>query len=185
MGVVKLTMRTWPGNLIDPETRLAIITKLFHKGPMTVKQLADDIGLSSPTILRHVELLVEGELLKEVQVSEEKKAFKRERYYDITFPIWSVIDQKKMQPFYEKIGEKIAITIKEHIAELRDAFEGTELRGKGWCFDDPDIYYEIMSSATCTIPRKALERHGLKPLPETTSNKWGVFGEEVVEDASS
>jgi len=171
-------MIRWPGKLIDGETRNAIITKLFYKGPMTVKQIADEIGLSPTTILRHVEILVGGELLKEVKVPEEEKAFKREKYYDVTFPIWSIADKEKMRPVYESIGEETAAIVRRYLAELRDAFEKTELRGKGWKFDDADIYSHIMSSATCTMPRKALERQGLKPFPEPTSNKWGMHGEE-------
>ena len=60
MGIVSLGMHKWPPKALDSESRLAIITKLFYNGPMTVKQMADAMGLSSTTVLRHVEILVDG-----------------------------------------------------------------------------------------------------------------------------
>ena len=178
MGVVNLGMTKWAGRLLDSETRHAMITRLFYKGPMTAKQMADEVGLSPTTVLRHIEMLVDGDVLKEVEVPEDEKAFKRERYYDVTFPIWSVDDQEKMRPIYEKIGGETAEVVKKHLSELKEAYEKTELCGKGWKFDDPDIYSKVMASATCTLTREVVEKHGLKPIPEEKANKWGMFGEE-------
>jgi predicted transcriptional regulator len=175
-------MHKWPPKALDSESRLAIITKLFYNGPMTVKQMADAMGLSSTTVLRHVEILVDVEFIKEVQVPDKDKAFKRERYYDVTFPIWSFKDRETMRPVYERIGAETAAAIKKHIDDLKKAFEETELRGKGWEFDDPNIYSYIMSTATCTLTRQIMEKEGLQPiLDERPGNKWGVTGYEAEE----
>ncbi len=182
MGIVSLAMHRWPPKALDSESRMAIITKLFYNGSMTVKQMADDMGLSSTTILRHVEILLDVEMIKEVQVPDEDKSYKRERYYDVTFPIWSFKDRETMKPVYEKIGAETAIIIKKHLDDLKEAYEQTELRGKGWEFDDPSIYSYIMSTATCTLTRQIMEKHGLKPiLDEHPDNKWGVTGYEAEE----
>jgi DNA-binding MarR family transcriptional regulator len=177
---VRIGFQKYPGKIMDSETRYAIIAKLFKKGPLTVKQMADEIGLASTTILRHAEILVSGEMIKEVEVPEEKKNFKREKFYDVTFPIWSLKDQKIMSPIYDKIGEETAEIVKKYLEDLRAKFEKTELREKGWKFEDPDIYWEIMSNSTCTITREVLENQGLKPFPEPT-NKWGAKGQETDE----
>ena len=178
MGVVNLGMTRWAGKLLDSETRHAMITKLFYKGPMTAKQMADEVGLSPTTVLRHIEILVDGDMLKEVKIPEDEKAFKRERYYNVTFPIWSIADQETMRPIYEKIGGETAEVVKKHLNELKQAYQKTDLCGKGWKFDDPDIYSKLMASATCTLTREVMVKRGLRPIPEEKGNKWGMFGEE-------
>ena len=168
----------WMG--ISEQTRVAILNKLHRKGAMTVKQLSDEMGFATSTIHRHVQKLLDLELVKEANLSEKEKKYKTEKYYIIAFPVFTKADFDTLQSVWEKIGEDMAESIKKHENELKESFKKTSFMKKGWIFDDPEIRFALFTGASAN---KYLKNKGLLPeYPKRPGGNWWFFyGKEVTE----
>jgi len=165
---------------LSSETRQIIINKTY-KEPKTVTQLAKEIGLSQPAIHKHVvDLLREG-LIKEAEILESKRVFKREKYYAPTFPVVLTSDLNIPEPILTKITEEIAEIIKKARNQLKISFDKTSLPKRKWVFEDLTffLYKKIMD-----LTREKFEQQGFFPeIPLKNGEKWVFWAEEVdVED---
>src|SRR6185503_14903769 len=61
------------------------ILNLVAKEPKTIAQLAKKLGLSQPTVYRHIGEMMASELLRESEEWERK--YPAERYYEPNFPV--------------------------------------------------------------------------------------------------
>ena len=169
----------WTG--VAEETRVAILSKLHQKGPMTVKQLSDEMGFATSTIHRHIQKLLEVQLVKEVNLSEEERRYKTERYYAVAFPVFTQKDYEVLNPVWAKIGKDMANSVKQHQEELKTAYEKTSFKEKGWKFDDPEIKFTLFTGASAN---EFLKKEGLLPdYPQRPGGNWWFFyGKEVSEE---
>jgi DNA-binding transcriptional ArsR family regulator len=161
---------------LSSETRQIIINKIY-KEPKTVTQLAKEIGLSQPAIHKHVaELLKEG-LIKEVEVPEGERAFKREKYYAPNFPVVLKSDLDILEPILTRIVEEIAEIIERKRDQLKIGFNKTSLPKRKWAFEDLTFFlYKKITDMT----REKFEREGFFPkVPLRNGEKWIFWAEEV------
>ncbi|RLF01847.1 MAG: hypothetical protein DRJ59_05120, partial [Thermoprotei archaeon] len=83
-----------PLTVLSDRTRLAIAVLLSLKGPLTAKQIAEELEFSPSTILDHLKKMREAMVIKEVEVPEKK--YKRERYYDVDFVPYFLDERKEI-----------------------------------------------------------------------------------------
>ena len=105
--------KTNPFRVLDNETKKIIVIKLYKK-PMTVTQLADDLGLSQPAVFEHIRTLLETGLVKETDIPQEQRKYKIEKYYIPAFPMISKKDRELMMSVCRKINKKTAKIYKLH-----------------------------------------------------------------------
>jgi len=161
---------------LSSETRQIIMNKIY-KEPQTVTQLAKEIGLSQPAIYKHVaELLNEG-LIKEVEVPENERAFKREKYYSPNFPVVLKSDLDILEPVLTRIVEEAAEVIKRNKDRLKAGFSRTSLPKRRWTFED--LTFFLYKKITDLI-REKFEKEGFFPeIPLRNEEKWVFWAEEV------
>lgn len=127
--------KTNPFKVLKNKTRQTIIIRLY-KRPMTVTQLAQHFELSQPAVFGHIQTLLNAGLVKEVDLPEDQKRYKGEKYYIPGFPIISEEDKKIMEPICKKIGEETTSVYQRHKSELLDALQNTSLSKAGFTFKD-------------------------------------------------
>lgn len=161
--------------LVKPAV-VKIFTQLDQKGPMTTKQLAQETGLSMTTISRHIQDLLDIELLRPAKIPEEEKKYKVERYYEPSFPIFGEEDRKRIREVQKAVGEKVASVILQNVDDFKTAFEKTAVSRKGWSFEDLCIKFYLLRPAYEGFLTKA--GHLSDPPSRPGDNWWWVFGEE-------
>jgi len=161
---------------LSSETRQIIVNKIY-KEPKTVTQLAKEIGLSQPAIHKHVvELLNEG-LIKEVEIPESERTFKRERYYSPTFPVILRSDLDILEPLLTRIVEETAKIIERNKDQLKTGFDITSLPKRHWAFEDLTFF---LYKKITDLMREKFEREGFFPeIPVKNGEKWIFWAEEV------
>ncbi len=165
-----------PWTFLVKQAVVKIIDQLNQRGPMTTKQLADETGLSVTTISRHIQDLVEIELLRPAQIPEEEKRYKVEKYYEPAFPIFSEEDRKTIREVQKRVGEKVASVILQNLRDFKRAFEQTTASQKGWSFEDLCIkFYLLRPAYEGFLTEKG---HLSDPPSRPGDNWWWVFGEE-------
>jgi len=162
--------------VLSSETRQIIINKIY-KEPKTVTQLAKEIGLSQPAIHKHVADLLKESLIKEVEVPESERAFKREKYYAPNFPVILKSDLDILGPILKTIVKGVVKVIKENENRLEKGFSKTSLPKKQWAFEDLTFFlYRKITDLT----REEFEREGFFPkIPVRNGEKWVFWTEEV------
>jgi len=161
---------------LSSETRQIIINKIY-KEPKTVTQLAKEIGLSQPAIYKHVADLLNEGLIKEVEVPESGRAFKREKYYSPSFPVVLKSDLETLEPILTKIIGEVAKIIKTNKDRLKTNFDRTSLPKRRWTFED--LTFFLYKKITDLI-REKFEREGFFPeIPVRNGEKWVFWAEEV------
>jgi DNA-binding transcriptional ArsR family regulator len=161
---------------LSSETRQIIMNKIY-KEPKTVTQLAKEIGLSQPAIHKHVNGLLKEGLVKEVEVPESERAFKREKYYAPNFPVILRSDLDILEPTLGIIVEEVARIIMENENRLKRVFNKTSLSKNRWTFEDLTFFlYRKITDLT----REKFEREGFFPeIPVRNGQKWVFWTEEV------
>jgi len=162
--------------VLSSETRQIIVNKIY-KEPKTVTQLAKEIGLSQPAIHKHVVELLKESLIKEVEVPESERAFKREKYYAPNFPVILKSDMNILEPILRIIVKEVVRIIKENENRLERSFNKTSLPKKQWTFEDLTFFlYRKITDLT----REKFEREGFFPeIPVRNGEKWVFWTEEV------
>lgn len=165
-----------PWTYLTKPAAMKILDALFREGPMTLKQLSASTGLSTTTVSKHLHDLLEMQLLREVDVPEEDRRFKVEKFYEPSFPIFTQEDQKKVKMIQREIGEKVAEVVIENIRRFEEVFETTDARKRGWSFEDHAVRFYMLQPSYHSV----LTRRGhLSDWPKRPGgNWWWVFGEE-------
>jgi DNA-binding Lrp family transcriptional regulator len=162
--------------VLSSESRQIIINKIY-KEPRTVTQLAKEIGLSQPAIHKHVVELLKESLIKEVEVPESERAFKREKYYAPNFPVVLKSDLDILEPVLGIVVKEVARIVRKNENRLKRCFDKTSLPGKQWVFEDLTFFlYRKITDLT----REKFEREGFFPkIPVRNGERWVFWTEEV------
>ncbi len=117
----------------DQTTKDHILSRLA-KDPATAAQLAVELRLTPPGLLRHIRDLRRAGLL--IEVPPPPGSRRQERYYRAAFPIVTRGDQEQMMSEVAALARDLAETYKRHEGALRQTFQETKLSAEGWSFDD-------------------------------------------------
>jgi hypothetical protein len=133
--------------------------------------------LSQPAIHRHVVELLKESLIKEVEVPERARAFKREKYYAPNFPVILKSDLDILEPILGIIVKEVARIVRKNENRLKTGFNRTSLPGKQWAFEDLTFFlYRKITDLT----REKFEQEGFFPeIPVRNGEKWVFWTEEV------
>ncbi len=103
----------------DQTTKNHILSRLAQD-PATAAQLAVELRLTPPGLLRHIRELRRAGLLTEVPPPPGSR--RQERYYRAAFPIVTRGDQEQMMSEVTALARDLAETYKRHEGALRQIF---------------------------------------------------------------
>jgi hypothetical protein len=144
------------------------ILNVMADGPKTTSQMAHALGLSAPSVHKHVRDMLLSELIREARSRE--KAHPAERYYELNFPVIKHEEVAELCRFCDDLALKIATLFKKHRRQLENAFRGTPLAGQGWDVAEVAQYVyanaqrgarELLEKDGTLAPRKA-HRNGVE-----------------------
>jgi len=160
----------------EAPTRLAIVALLALKGPMTVKQISEELDLSPSTVLGHVRRLVEAGVLREVKVPE--KRYKRERYYDVAVVVYTDEDEKLIwgvvRKYADILGETAGAVLEKCLEELKGKFGETLMARHGLTLEDHEVRHYVwvrLYEGACEV----LEARGVLKSPLSTPRRWYYY----------
>jgi DNA-binding transcriptional ArsR family regulator len=158
------------------------ILNAIYRQPRTIAQLAQHLGISRPAVHRHITELLASELIREVEVPDEKRASVVERYYRPNFPVVLAQDRAAFQTTLEELARAFAQTFRSRREALVEALMRTSLPGPEEHFDALLHYLYTMSAR---MARRELEADGsLPPWPEhRDGSRWLWWAEEPGADA--
>jgi DNA-binding transcriptional ArsR family regulator len=163
--------------LISSETKEIILNKTYRQ-PKTVTQLAKEIGLSQPAIYKHVQELLASDMLREIDLPDEEKTYRIEKYYGPSFPVLLKEDVLQLESACRKMAEHVADLYWQHREELQEAFAGCSLAGRGYTLED---ILDYLYSRVRRLGRQVLEEQGFFPeLPtHPDGSRWVYWAEEI------
>jgi len=146
--------------------------------PRTITQLADLLGISSPAVHRHVTDLLASELIGEVEVPQDGRRSRVERYYQPTFPVIHAADRAALDPVLQDLAADIAAAFRRRLEALAAAFAQTSLPERGVSFEA--LLHYLFATAG-RIARDQLEADSaLPPWPEhADGSRWVWWAEEA------
>jgi DNA-binding transcriptional ArsR family regulator len=168
----------WAGitknNLLPNGTKEEILN-ILARSPNTISQIAEELGLSAPSVHTHVSDMVRSELLREAVECE--KAHPAERYYEPNFPVIKDDEANDLCKLCDTLGEAVTKLFTKHRAKLEKAYRATPLPERGWQFA------EIAQFIFASIQRKAreqLEEDGMLAPAKSHRNgvDWVFWAEE-------
>lgn len=169
----------WAGisqkKLFPDGTKEEIVNSVARE-PKTIAQLAKELGLSQPSIHRHVTEMMASELLRESE--EWERRYPTERYYEPNFPVVKAEERAEFEALCQEMAEQVANLFERRGKRLKGAFDKTELANRGWTFADiaQYLYASVQRGA-----RETLEQRGVLPTPEPHANgvEWIYWAEEA------
>ena len=148
--------------------------------PKTIAHLAEEFGLSQPTIHAHVNDMLKSELLCESAVRVKKHP--AENYYEPNFPVVKATDRAAFEPICQAMAERIAELFDKQQAQFKLAIEKSSLADQGCEFSDlaQYLYASVQRGA-----RMLLEERGVLPHPKKHKNgaEWLFWAEEATSTA--
>jgi len=169
----------WAGvaqkKLLPNGTKERILNRVANQ-PKTVAQLAKELNLAQPTVLRHISEMMRSELLRESEEWERK--YPAERYYEPNFPIIKAGDGAEFESLCQEMAEAVAALFEKRRNKLEAAFNKTVLPERGWTFSDIAQY---LFARVQRDARETLEQRGMLPPPEKHTNgvDWIFWAEEA------
>lgn len=163
---------------LNDGTKELILNALYRR-PQTTARLAQLLGLSPPTVHRHVTELLTSELIREVPAPEGGRSA-LERYYQPNFPVVLAADRAALQPVLDDLADAFAAAFRAQRSALADAFSQTNLPARGESFEA--LLHYLYATAT-RLARTRLEAEGsLPPWPEhADGSRWVWWAEEPLE----
>ena len=165
-------------NLLPNGTKEDILNSV-SKQPKTVAQLAKELGLSQPSVHRHVGELMASELLRESEEWERK--YPTERYYEPNFPVVKADERAEFDAVCQEMARLVADLFEKRCRRLESAFEKTDLAKRGWAFADIKqyLYASVQRGA-----REMLEERGALPQRKKRKNgaEWIFWAVEATTD---
>jgi DNA-binding transcriptional ArsR family regulator len=149
----------------------------MYRQPRTITQLAQLLGLSTPTIHRHITELLANELIRETDVTESDRESPVARYYRPNFPVVLAADRRELQPALEMLAADIAAATQASQPALAEAFANTSLFTRG---GSVELFLHYLYTAAVRMARNRLESEGtLPPWPEhADGSRWIWWAEE-------
>jgi len=162
-------------NKLLPDGTKEEILNLVAYRPSTISQVANELGLSAPSIYAHMSEMLRSELLREAV--EWEKSHPAERYYEPNFPVIKESEAVELRELCDDLAAKIGELFRKHTAELKRAFGQTPLPKQGWQFAEVAqyVYASIQRGA-----RELLEQEGTLSPPKKRRNglQWVFWAEE-------
>lgn len=157
-----------------------LILNSIYRRPRTIAQLAQQLGLSSPSVHRHITELLGSELIREMDVPAAVRGSPVERYYRPNFPVVLAADRGVFLPLLEALASDFAAAFRAHERNLAEAFDRTSLRSREERFED--LLHYLYTTAV-RMARDRLEAEGiLPPWPEhRDGSHWVWWAEEPLE----
>ena len=154
-----------------------LILNAIHRSPRTIAQLAGELGLSQPTVHRHITELHSSELIREVTLPEEARQSSVERYYAPNFPVVLASDRQELLPALDAVAGEIAEIFHRHQADLADTFARTSMPTRG---EHLDGLLHWLYTTSIRMARERLEEDGVLPSwPEhSDGSRWVWWAEE-------
>jgi len=151
------------------------ILNLVAREPKTISQLAEALGLSSPSVHTHINDMMQSELLRESE--EWEKKYPAERYYEPNFPVFRAEECAEFKALCDEMSKELVAMFERKGKKMAAAFRRTGLSNQGWELSDVThcLYANMYRGA-----RTLLEQRGLLSLPEKHANgaKWIFWAEE-------
>ena len=132
--------------------------------PRTVAQLAQDVGLSQPTMLEQVRRALQDGLIVEVDVPAEHRRRAGERFYAPAVPVIRHMDRELLDTACRPLAEQMAAALLEHRADLLAAFALTHLAQEGW---EPDALWPYLQETIFRLTFEQVEQ-AMVPTPVPT-----------------
>lgn len=162
-------------NKLLPDGTKEEILNLVALEPKTISQLAEVLQLSPPSVHTHINDMMKSELLRESEASEKKHP--TERYYEPNFPVFKADECREFRSLCEEMAQQVVAMFESNRLKMKQAFERTELKNKGWEFSDVTqcLYANMQRGA-----RIELEQHGLlvPRRKHTNGAQWIFWAEE-------
>ncbi len=163
-------------NKLQDGTKELILNAIYQR-PRTIAQVAQQLGLSPPTVHRHIAELLASELIREVAAPEEGRPAGVARYYQPSLPVVLAVDREALRPALDAFADGIAASCRAEGAALARAFEDTSLPARQESFEA--LLHYLYATAT-RMARERLEASGdLPPWPEhADGSRWVWWAEE-------
>jgi DNA-binding Lrp family transcriptional regulator len=154
------------------------IINLVAEGPKTISQLAKALDLSPPSIHKHINEMLDSELIRDSAAWE--KLHPKERYYEPNFPVVRAVECQRVEAIINELSASLVKLFEEARPKFEEAFETTGLKDKGWKFED------LSQCAFARVQRNArrmLEERGSVKPPSTHRNgvAWSFWAEQMPE----
>ena len=153
------------------------IINLIAESPKTISQLAKVLDLSPPSVFKHVNELLESELIRDSV--EREKSHPKERYYEPNFPVVSADECADVVGLCDEVSDEIVSLFEGCLPRFEKAFEHSTLAERGWSLKDVSqcLFAHIQRRA-----RQTLEEKGslLSAQPHRNGAVWSFWAERPV-----
>ncbi|MFN2532646.1 MAG: ArsR family transcriptional regulator [Pyrinomonadaceae bacterium] len=151
------------------------ILNVLAQGPRTISQIAEVLGLSVPSIHKHVNDMMRSELLCEAV--EWRKAHPAERYYEPNFPVFQADECSEFRALCEEMAQQVVGVFERKRSRMERAFRKTGLPDQGWELSD---ITQCLFANMYRGARTSLEERGmLSPRQKHVNGaKWIFWAEE-------
>lgn len=112
-------------NKLLPNGTKEEILNVLAKGPKTITQIAEALGLSGPSIHTHVSDMLRSELLPEAVESD--KVHPAERYYEPNFPVFKAEECAEFRKLCEEMSTELVTLFEKKRKKMDRAFRNTGL----------------------------------------------------------
>ena len=168
----------WAGitkNRLLPNGTKEEILNILSREPNTITQIAEELGLSAPSVHTHVSDMVQSELLREAV--EREKAHPAERYYEPNFPVIKDDEAEELCKLCDTLAGAVAKLFRTHRGKLEKAYRNTPLSDRGWDFG---AIGQFLFASVQRHAREQLEKEGmLSPAkPHRNGVDWVFWAEE-------
>jgi DNA-binding transcriptional ArsR family regulator len=162
-------------NKLLPDGTKEEILNVLAQGPKTITQIAEALGLSTPSVHTHISDMLRSELLREAVESE--KTHPKERYYEPNFPVFKHEECAEFRGLCDEMSKDLVALFEKRRSKLERAFRKTGLAKQGWELSDVTqcLFAKMYRSA-----RTELEQSGLLAPREKHANgaQWIFWAEE-------
>ena len=121
-------------NKLLPNGTKEEILNVLAQSPKTITQIAEALGLSTPSVHTHISDMLQSELLREAVESE--KMHPKERYYEPNFPVFKHEECAEFRGLCEEMSEELVALFEKKRSKLERAFRKTGLAKQGWELSD-------------------------------------------------
>src|SRR5947207_10237279 len=162
-------------NKLLPDGTKEEILNVLARGPNTITQIAETLGLSAPSIHTHIRDMLRSELLREAV--EWEKTHPAERYYEPNFPVFKAAECAAFRALCEEMSKELVTLFERKQKKIERTFNNTDLPQKG-C-ETSDIT-QCLFANMYRGARTQLEARGLLSSREKHANgaRWIFWAEE-------
>ena len=168
-------------NKLLPDGTKEEILNVLARGPNTITQIAETLGLSAPSVHTHIRDMLRSELLREAV--EWEKTHPAERYYEPNFPVFKDEECAEFRVLCEEMSKELVTLFERKQKKIERTFQKTALSQKGW--ETSDITHCLFANMYRGA-RTLLEQRGLLRRRQQHANgaQWIFWAEELVMEAN-